>query len=155
MIREVAVLFATPLLVGLVAPPMIAWQERGRLGFALRVGALAAIAWLAWRLLLRTTDGDLSGLGAGGWLGVGLFGYFAWVLVFLLSGEIWSGRSRKRDGRAGRGRGGERERGERSGGAGPSRSESNRSEAGGSDAGDTGWSGGGGRSGGGGASGSW
>ncbi|ROU07402.1 TPM domain-containing protein [Lysobacter enzymogenes] len=151
----VAVLFATPLLVGLVAPPMIAWQERGRLGFALRVGALAAIAWLAWRLLLRTTDGDLSGLGAGGWLGVGLFGYFAWVLVFLLSGEIWSGRSRKRDGRAGRGRGGERERGERSGGAGPSRSESNRSEAGGSDAGDTGWSGGGGRSGGGGASGSW
>jgi len=149
----VAVLFATPLLVGLVAPPMIAWQERGRLGFALRVGALAATAWLAWRLLLRTTDGDLSGLGAGGWLGVGLFGYFAWVLVFLLSGEIWSGRSRKRDGRARRGRGGERR--QHSGDSGPRRSEASRSEAGGSDAGDTGWSGGGGRSGGGGASGSW
>lgn len=145
----VAVLFATPLLVGAVAPPMIAWQERGRLGFALRAGILAALAWLTWRLLLRMTDGDLSGLSGGGWLGVGLFAYFAWVLVFLLSGEIWSGRSRKRDARAARGRG-DGERRERSGAA-----ASSRSDSGGSDTGDTGWSGGGGRSGGGGASGSW
>nr|WP_057948650.1 TPM domain-containing protein [Lysobacter enzymogenes] len=151
----VAVLFATPLLVGAIAPPMIAWQERGRLGFALRAGALAAIAWLAWRVLLRMTDGDPSGLGGGGWLGVGLFAYLAWVLVFLLNGEIWGGRSRKRDGRGGRRRNGDSERKQRSGDAGSSHSGPSRSESSDSGAGDTGWSGGGGRSGGGGASGSW
>ena len=132
------------------APPAIAWQS-GRLGFALRVAVLAGLAWCGWRALLRLGGGDLAGLGAAGWLGVGLFGYFAWLLVFLLNGEGWGGGSRSRAAAGGRRVAADGERAARSGD--PVRSDSGGMGSGGSSGSD--WSGGGGRSGGGGASGSW
>ncbi|QQP98349.1 TPM domain-containing protein [Lysobacter enzymogenes] len=146
-VAAMAVLFALPLLLGAIAPPIIAWQ-RGALSFAVRAGLVAGLAWFGWRALQRWSGGDLSALDAGSWLGAGIAAYIAWMAVFLFEREGGGRRtSAARDGRR-RGSGDKDGRTRSASGSGPSSS----SDSGSSD---TGWSGGGGRSGGGGASGSW
>lgn len=142
-VAAMAVLFALPLLVGAIAPPMIAWQ-RGALSFAVRAGVVAGLAWLGWRALQRWSGGDLSALDGGSWLGAGIAAYVAWMAVFLFERD--GGGRRASATRAGRRRGS----GDKDG-----RTRSASGSGSGSDSSDTGWSGGGGRSGGGGASGSW
>ncbi|MFK3646860.1 TPM domain-containing protein [Lysobacter enzymogenes] len=144
-VAAIAVLFALPLLLGVIAPPLIAWQ-RGALSFAVRVGLVAGLAWFGWRALQRWSGGDLSALDAGSWVGAGIAAYVAWMAVFLYERDGGGRRaSAARDGRR-------RASGDNHGRS-PSASGSGSSSS--SDSGDTGWSGGGGRSGGGGASGSW
>ncbi len=131
----VCVLLATPLVVGVFAPPIGAWH-RSRRGFAIRTAVAAALAWCLWMTVQRLTDG--AGVGASGAIALGAVWLFVWAFVFLYDGSGGGPHA------AGSGPG------HRSDAAPDRSSDSDRSSGG-----DSGWSGGGGRSGGGGASGSW
>ncbi|QWP78784.1 hypothetical protein J5226_10485 [Lysobacter sp. K5869] len=131
-VAAISLLLATPLLVGVIAPPMAAWrQSRG--GCLLRALVFAALAWFAWLGLQRLTGGAAARMEISAWLGLGVLGLFVWVLVFFFDGS---------------GSGASRARGYSGGGARDASGAGGSSRPGGS--GDSGWSGGGG-----GASGSW
>ncbi|KWS06863.1 Beta-propeller domains of methanol dehydrogenase type [Lysobacter capsici AZ78] len=137
-------LFAAPLLAGVLAPPIIAWDV-SRVGCVIRALLFLPLAWLGWQGMLAAQRwaGMEPGIDMASGLLLGVVGMFAWAGVFVFGPRRGGSRqsapgssSSSRDYRS----------------SGTSSSTSSSSSGGSSS---SGWSGGGGRSGGGGASGSW
>lgn len=101
-LAALGLVLATPVLAGLIAPAVIAW-ERGPASFATRLAVLAAVAALAWVALRRATGDAIAGLGAGSWLAIAAFGLCVWVLVFVAGPRARIGADARPGGRRGDG----------------------------------------------------
>lgn len=81
-LAALALVLATPVLAGVIAPAVIAW-ERGPASFVARLALLAGLAALTWMALRRATGDAIAELGAGSWLAIAAFALCAWVVVFV------------------------------------------------------------------------